>query len=148
MSRPQDKNLIPLNQRTEEEARAIQSKGGKASAQARKQRQMMSELLEHYSELPVKDKRVIKRLKNLGFDVDDITQKLLIADAIMKAAQHGNTYAIQLYLEITGEIGATAGIQKENNMLEAILNSTTGEITADEIPEIQYAANSDSDVVE
>ena len=39
MSRPQDKNLIPLTERSEEEAHAIRSAGGKASQEKRRERQ-------------------------------------------------------------------------------------------------------------
>ena len=38
MSRPQDKHLIPLTERSEEEAHAIRSAGGKAVQQQRKRR--------------------------------------------------------------------------------------------------------------
>ena len=62
MSRPQDKHLIPLTERTEEEAHAIRSAGGKASQQKRKEKQMMADLLELYSGLPITD----KRKKNTG----------------------------------------------------------------------------------
>ena len=49
MSRPQDKHLIPLTERSEEEAHAIRSAGGKASQQKRREKQMMADLVELYS---------------------------------------------------------------------------------------------------
>lgn len=147
MSRPQDKNLIPLTERSEEEAHAIRSAGGKAVQEKKRQQKLMSELLQIYSDLPINDKKRKGRLKRLGITDEDMTQKTLIADAIMRSAQAGNTYAIQLYLDLIGESGL-GGTAKENNLLEALLDNTKEDINADDIPEIQQTAESDADVVE
>lgn len=147
MSRPQDKHLIPLTERSEEEAHAIRSAGGKAAQQKRKEKQMMSDLLELYSGLPITDKRKKNRLSKLGIPTEELTQKLLVADALMRSAQAGNTYAIQLYMEITGEAGM-GGPTKENNLLEAIQDSTKEDIDTDDLPELQQTAEADVDVVE
>lgn len=147
MSRPQDKHLIPLTERSEEEAHAIRSKGGKAVQEKKKQQKLMTELLQIYSDLPITDKKRKGRLKRLGMEEGDLTQKTLIADAIMRAAQNGNTYAIQLYLDLMGESGL-GGPAKENNLLDALINGTKEDIDADDIPELQQEAESDADVVE
>ena len=147
MSRPQDKHLIPLTERSEEEAHAIRSAGGKAAQQKRKEKQMMADLLELYSGLPITDKRKKNRLAKLGIPTEELTQKLLVADALMRSAQAGNTYAIQLYMEITGEAGM-GGPAKENNLLEAIQDSTKEDIDTDDLPELQQTAEADVDVVE
>lgn len=147
MRRPQDKHLIPLTERTEEEAHAIRSAGGKASQQKRKEKQMMADLLELYSGLPITDKRKKNRLAKLGIPTEELTQKLLVADALMRSAQAGNTYAIQLYMEITGEAGM-GGPAKENNLLQAIQDSTKEDMNTDDLPELQQTAEADVDVVE
>ncbi len=147
MSRPQDRNLIPLTERSEAEAHTIRSAGGKAVQEKKRQQKLMTELLLLYSDLPILDNRKKKRLAKLGIEEADLTQKTLIADAIMRGAQNGNSYLIQTYLDIIGEVG-TGGPTKENNLLEAIVNSTKEDIDEDDIPEIQQAAESDSDVVE
>lgn len=147
MSRPQDKHLIPLTERSEEEAHAIRSAGGKAAHEKRKQQKLMTELLQIYSDLPITDKKRKGRLKRLGLEEANLTQKTLIADGIMRAAQSGNTYAIQLYLDLMGESGL-GGPAKENNLLDALINGTKEDIDADDIPELQQAAESDADVVE
>lgn len=145
--RPQNKNLIPLNKRNDAEKRAIQSAGGKASQKARREKQKIKELLELYSELPITDKRIAKRLKNLGFEEGDLSQKLLVADGIIKGAQKGNSYLIQLYLALVGEMGLTTGNEKENNLLETIQNSAKEDINVDDISELQQETDVDSDVV-
>lgn len=147
MSRPQDKHLIPLTQRSEEEAHAIRSAGGKAAQEKRRQQKLMSELLSIYSDLPINDKRKSKRLAKLGLEESDLTQKALIADAIMKGAQAGNSYLIQMYMDIIGETGMS-GPAKENNLLEAIQNATKGDMETDDLPELQQTAESDTDMVE
>lgn len=147
MSRPQDKHLIPLTERSEEEAHAIRSAGGKAAQEKRRQQKLMTELLQIYSDLPITDKKRKGRLKRLGIKEGDLTQKTLIADAIMRAAQSGNTYAIQLYLDLMGESGL-GGPAKENNLLEALQNSTKEDIDTDDLPELQQEAEDNADVVE
>lgn len=147
MSRPQDKHLIPLTERSEEEAHAIRSAGGKAVQEKKRRQRLMSELLTLYSDLPILDNRRKSRLKKLGIEETDLTQKALIADAIMKGAQAGNSYLIQMYLEIVGEAGI-GGPAKENNLLDAIMNSTKEDIDTDDLPELQQEAESDADVVE
>ena len=145
-SRPQDKNLVSFADMSPEQAREIQSAGGKASQEKRRQRKAMAELLETYSGLPIRDGRVRNRLTKLGIDPDDLTQKMLVADGIMKAAQGGNTYAIQLFLDLLGE--GEGKKDKPNNLLEAIRESTREDIADDDLPEVQQAANPDADVVE
>lgn len=147
MSRPQDKHLIPLTDRSEEEAHAIRSAGGKASAEKKRQQKLMTELLQIYSDLPINDKKKRGRLTRLGLQADDLTQKTLVADAIMRAAQSGNTYAIQLYLDLMGESGL-GGPTKDNNLLDALIDGTKEDIDADDIPELQQTAKSDDDMVE
>lgn len=147
VSRPQDKHLIPLTERSEEEAHAIRSAGGKATQEKRRKQKLMSELLTLYSDLPINDKRKSKRLAKLGLEERDLTQKALIADAIMKGAQAGNSYLIQMYLDTIGESGIS-GPQKENNLLDAIVNSTKEDVNTDDIPELQQEAESDADLVE
>lgn len=147
MSRPQDKHLIPLTERSEEEAHAIRSAGGKASQQKRREKQMMADLVELYSGLPITDKRKKNRLAKLGIPPEELTQKLLVADALIRAAQAGNTYAIQIFMEITGEAGMS-GPAKENNLLEAIQNATKEDMDTDDLPELQQASTADTDLVE
>ena len=145
--RPQNKNLVSLADRPEEEARAIQSAGGKACAEARKKKQAMADLLLLYSGLPIKDKRVINRLKRLGVPDEEMTQKLQIADALVKMAQTGNTQAIALYLDSIGELGAVKADDKDNNLFEMIEASSSQEVDIDDIPEIRETTDDNADVV-
>ena len=145
--RPQNKNLIPISERTPEEKHAIQSAGGKASQEARKKRQQMADLLLLYSGLPIKDGRVKKRLARLGIPEEELTQKMHIVDALIRMAQAGNVAAISLYLEATGELGVKDD-GKDNNLFDMIKASSSEEVSVDDIPEILEAPDIDDDLVE
>lgn len=147
MSGPQDNNLIPLTERSEEEARAIRSAGGKASQAARKKRTEQAYLLGKYAGMPILDKRTIKKFERMGFTNEEITRALEITDAIMKGAKAGDPRMVELYLRLTGEDRPEPTV-KENNLLEAIQNATKGDVNTDDLPELQQAAASDADVVE
>lgn len=146
--RPQDKNIEPyqFQKLPVEQRKAIQSAGGKKHAENCKRRKAMAEILEVYSGLPIKDGRVRKRLINLGVDPEDLTQKTLVADGIMKAAQKGNSFAIQLFLDLIGE--GNPEVKKDNNLLDAITESTQKDIETDDLPEVQQETEPDADVVE
>lgn len=132
--RPQNKNLIPLTERSPEEAQAIRTAGGKARQEQRKQKKALAEMLQLLDDLPISDTRVTNRLKKAGLDPEMLTRKMQVADALHKACEKGNTYAISLYMELTGE-GATT--TKENNLIDALLEATKGGMDTSDISEIQ-----------
>lgn len=146
-ARPQNRNLVSQADRPPEERRAIAKKGGEAYARKLKQKQDMKQLIELIGDRPIIDGRVRNRLKRMGIPEDEFTQKLLVADALIKAAQNGNTQAIDRYLELTGEKGGGGG-RKENNLLIALeIGVKNEEIDISDIPEIQPAPESGDDVV-
>ena len=49
---PNEKNLIPFNERTESEQRAIQSKGGKASGASRRRKRDMAKAMKLLLDMP------------------------------------------------------------------------------------------------
>lgn len=147
MSRPQDKHLIPLTERSEEEAHAIRSAGGKATQAKRKRQTEQAYLLGKYAGLHILDKRTVKKFERMGFESEEINRALEITDAIMKGAKAGDPRMIEIYLRLTGEERPEIK-HAENNLLEALNDRTKGDIDTDDIPEIQQAAESDADVVE
>lgn len=147
MSRPQDRHLIPLTERSEEEAHAIRSAGGKAVQEKRRRQTEQAYLLGKYAGVPILDKRTIKRFERMGFESEEINRALEITDAIMKGAKAGDPRMIEIYLRLTGEERPEVR-SKENNLLEAIQDQTKEDIDTDDIPELQQEAESDADVVE
>lgn len=147
MSRPQDKHLIPLTERSEEEAHAIRSAGGKAAQAKRKKETEQQYLLGKYAGLPVLDKRTVKKFERMGFEDEEINRALEITEAIMKGARNGDPRMIEIYLRLMGEEQPEPQV-KENNLLDAIKNSTKEDIDTDDLPELQQEAEPDADVVE
>jgi len=147
VSRPQDKHLIPLTERSEEEAHAIRSAGGKAIQAKRKKETEQQYLLGKYAGLPVLDKRTIKKFERMGFEDEEINRALEVTEAIMKGARNGDPRMIEIYLRLMGEEQAEPQV-KENNLLDAIKNSTKEDVDTDDLPELQQEAELDTDVVE
>lgn len=147
MSRPQDKHLIPLTERSEEEAHAIRSAGGKASQAKRKRETEQAYLLGKYAGVPILNKNTVKKFERMGFKDEEINRALEITDAIMKGAKKGDPRMIEIYLRLTGEERPDIK-PKENNLLEALVDKTKEDIDVDDISELQQEAESDADVVE
>lgn len=134
--RPQNKNLIDLRNRPTAEAHAIRSAGGRARQEKLKQQRAIATLLTLYSEMPITDKRICNRLKRLGVPEEELTQKLLIADALISAAKAGNTRAIALYLDMIGETGAPKETT-DNNLFEMIEASSSASVDMSDINEYE-----------
>ena len=65
----------------------------------------------------------------------------------MTSVQSRNSSVIEIYLRLTGETQSDTK-PKDNNLLEAIQNATKEDVNTDDLPELQQAAASDTDVVE
>lgn len=105
--KPTIENLKPFNQMPKEEARAIQSMGGKACQEAQKRRKTMREQTELLLSLPLKDKAVKKKLKELGVDAENQDNQMLIVLQLWRRAASGDLEAIKLLIELMGEKAAT-----------------------------------------
>ncbi len=145
--RPQNKNLIPLTERSPEEAQAIRSMGGKASQQARSERTKQRYLLGKYLDLPIVDQRTAKKFARMGFESEEIKKALEITDAIFKGAKAGDPRMVEILLRIMGEDNFNPSQEQSNNLLAAIAAATKG-AELSEISEIQPAAGADTDLVE
>lgn len=63
---PNEQNLIPMDQRSKNEARELGREGGRASGVARRRKKKLREAAELYLSLPVVDKRVRNKLLRAG----------------------------------------------------------------------------------
>lgn len=119
--------LRNLADRSPEERRAIQSKGGKATAAKRKEARLVREAL---LELLVKPVRSTKGKGNgvkTSYDIKsfdetlngsaNVTGMVSILAPIIKKAQEGDTYCVQLILAILGQL-------KPEGSSEATANSS------------------------
>lgn len=120
MARKTNGNLIPNSQRTPEELRAITSKGGKASGEARRRKRDFKEIAQHILTMTVKnglqdDLETIQSIAELK------GQNITVADAIMIAitqnAMKGDIQSANYIRDITGqkpkeEVAVTATVNE------------------------------------
>ncbi len=94
---------IPINSRPIEEARKIQSMGGKASGVSRRRKKLIKDTIAIILELPITDERVREELKRIGIEDEDMTQQTLMVLGIIKRAQKGDPYAATFIRDTLGE---------------------------------------------
>ena len=105
MTVPNQQNLIPMDQRTESEARELGKLGGKASGAARRRRRALKEAADLYLSLPVSDKRRWNALARRGIDPEDVDNQMAMIVGLTDAAAEGDARAGRLILDILGEDG-------------------------------------------
>lgn len=101
---PNEKNLIPFNQRTESEQRRIASEGGKASGAARRRRKALRECMTELLDLPVTNAAHYNALTALGLDAEDIDNRMLLTAALFQnAVTTGDPKAFHEVRDLLGE---------------------------------------------
>ena len=98
-----EQNLIPFDRLTESQQREIRSKGGRASAEAKKRRKTYTELAEIIGSNKVSEENG-KKLKKLGVTNGDQTNDALAVARIFLGAQQGNPKMVELWLKLRGEM--------------------------------------------
>lgn len=98
MPRDGTKNLKPVTERTKEEARAISSKGGKASGIARRKKADLKKAFETLLSLDVTDSKIKKQLEEMGMAGNN---EALLAFATFQQAVKGNQKATENIIKLT-----------------------------------------------
>lgn len=98
-----EKNLIPLSERTKNEQREIAKKGGQASGAARRRKKSLREAADLYLSLPVTDKRRLNKLKRRELDPLDIDNQMAMVVGLVEAATCGDAKAAKVVLEMLGD---------------------------------------------
>ena len=98
-----EKNLIPFNQRTEEEQRRIQSAGGIASGISRRRKRSLKEAADLYLSLPVSDQRRWNKIARKGIDPEDVDNQMAIIIGLVDAASCGDAKAAKVLIDLLGE---------------------------------------------
>lgn len=95
-----EKNLIPVTERTKSEAREISKKGGIASGISRRKAKTTAELINKMLSSPA-DKKMLKSIKPLASDLDEdeITNNALVCAGMISAAADGNVKAFECVQE-------------------------------------------------
>lgn len=100
---PNEKNLIPLNQRTKSEQRKIQSEGGRASGVSRRRKRSMREAADYFLSLPVMDRDVWNQVSIDGVDPEDIDYQMALVSAMTRRAIRGDARCAKVLLEMLGD---------------------------------------------
>lgn len=141
-----EKNLIPFDERTESEQREIASAGGRASGAARRRKRSLKEAADLFLSLPVSDKRRWNKLSRAGVDPEDIDNQMAVIAGLTLNAMNGDSKAAKVLFELLGEDAKESNA--ETNLLEAIAEASEGEVSTDDLSEIEQEAAFGDDMVE
>lgn len=100
---PNEKNLIPFDERTEEEQREIRASGGRASGESRRRKKSLREAAELYLSLPVSDKRAWNKLARDGVAPEDVDNQMAIIAGLSIKAAKGDAKAAKVLFDLIGD---------------------------------------------
>ena len=118
---PNEQNLIPFDQRSESEQRAIRSAGGRASGASRRRKKSLREAADLYLSLQVSNKQTWNKLSRDGVDPEDIDNQMAIVAGLSLKAMKGDAKAAKLLFDLLGEQGALTPPAAEDDPLTASL---------------------------
>ncbi len=96
-----EKNLVPINERTKSEQREIASAGGKASGAARRRKKSLKQKMQLLLSLPAADNDQTE-LANMGVDPEDMDNEMVLVKALFLAAAEGDTRAFDRIQDVLG----------------------------------------------
>ena len=97
---PNEQNLIPMDQRSQSEARKLGREGGRASGEARRRKKSLREAAELYLSLPVADKRAWNKLARDGVDPEDVDNQMAIIAGLSIKAAKGDAKAAKVLFDL------------------------------------------------
>ena len=105
-----NENLIPFNERTEEEQRKIQRKGGIASGKARREKADLKKKVNQILEMDVFSPQLKEALEEKGLSA---TNQTAIATVLLQKALKGDMRAIELLAKMNGNEGTKDALDKK-----------------------------------
>ena len=100
---PNEKNLIPMDQRSKSEARELGRNGGIASGISRRRKRSLKEAADLYLSLPVSDRKKWNKISRRGVDPEDIDNQMAMIIGLTMAATAGNAKAAKVIVDLLGE---------------------------------------------
>ena len=100
---PNEKNLIPMDQRSKSEARELGRNGGIASGVSRRRKRSLKEAADLYLSLPVSDRKMWNKISRRGVDPDDIDNQMAMIIGLTMAATAGDAKAAKVIVDLLGE---------------------------------------------
>lgn len=105
-----NENLIPLNERTKDEQRKIQKKGGIASGKVRREKADLKKKVNQILEMDVFSPQLKERLEEQGLSA---TNQTAIATVLLQKALKGDMRAIELLAKMNGNEGTKDKLDKK-----------------------------------
>lgn len=114
------KDLIPFNQRTEEEQKKIASMGGKKSGEVRREQKTYREMAKAMLSAKITDENILNELQAYGLSETDVKAYTLLG--MIKASGNGSHNAFDRLMMLLGEEtqATTSEQEKQANLLKAI----------------------------
>lgn len=103
-------NLIPFNERTVEEQRKIQRKGGIASGKARREKADLKKKVNEILAMDVFSPQLKKTLEEKGLSA---TNQTAVVTVLLQKALKGNIRAIELLAKMNGNEGTKDNLDKK-----------------------------------
>lgn len=100
---PNEQNLVPMDQRTKEEARELGREGGRASGIARRRKRSLREAADLYLSLPVADRKSWNKIAREGVDPEDIDNQMAMIIGLTQRAMKGDAKAAKVIVDLIGE---------------------------------------------
>ena len=100
---PNEKNLIPMDRRSQSEARELGRNGGIASGVSRRRKRSLKEAADLYLSLPVSDRKMWNKISRRGVDPDDIDNQMAMIIGLTMAATAGDAKAAKVIVDLLGE---------------------------------------------
>ena len=97
------KNLVPMDQRSKDEARSLGQQGGIASGAARRRKRSMREAADYYLSLPETDRRRVNAMLRDAIDPEDIDNQMAVVMGVTERATRGDPQAASVLLKMLGE---------------------------------------------
>ena len=125
-----EQNLIPFTAMTENEQRAIASKGGKASAKARQERKTVQNMLTKYFDSKISDDKQLKKLADkIGIEGDESVKYLYTVVCAMNTLKKGELKDLKLIMELLGETPQSESFEavQQAEFLDAVKKAVSNE---------------------
>lgn len=127
---PNEKNLIPFDERTEEEQREIRASGGRASGVSRRRKRSLREAADLYLSLPVSNKRSRNKMSAEGIDQEDIDNQMAMIVGLTQRAIRGDAKAAKIIVDLIGpEKKEDDAMEKLDNLLKEFKDAVKSEAT-------------------
>ena len=120
-----EQNLIPFtSDQSQEEAKKNGRLGGIQSGVARRRKKTLKQAVDLAMSLPVKSPKAKKKLKEMGFDMDDADNQMAVIVGVMSRAMNGDPKAAALIFDLLEDGGANENEQAVSHsaLIDAIRN--------------------------